>query len=611
MNILLIHQAFVSVHEAGGTRHYELGMRLKEAGDKLTVVASQVSYQSGKRVHSDRNAFVYCEDMDGIQVLRAYTLSVLHRSFVWRVLSFVVFALSSVWAGLRVGNIDLVMGTSPPLFQGFSAWFLAFLRRKPFLLEIRDLWPEFAIDMGVLRNPLLIALARWGENFLYARATHLMVNSPAYRDYLLNKGLLEKKISFVANGVEVEAFNPDARGADTRQFFGLTDKFVVVYAGAHGPANDLDTVLRAANHLREHTIIHFLMVGDGKDRVSLEAEAKRLRLNNITFAGALPKTQMPDVLAAADVCLAILKNIPMFSTTYPNKVFDYMAAGRPTVLVIDGVIREVIEKANGGIFVKPGDDEALAVAVEKLCSDKMLRDQMGLSARHYVVAHFNREQQAQEFRKVLEQVSKNHIIRPHQFIKRSIDIIAACAGLTLGSPLMLVIYFVIRSTRGLPVFFRQQRPGLCGKPFTMYKFRTMSGERDENDNLLPDAQRLTRFGEFLRRTSLDELPELFNVLKGDMSLVGPRPLLMQYLDRYTPEQARRHEVRPGITGWAQINGRNALSWEEKFKLDVWYVDHHSLWLDVKIIVMTVWKVLKREGISQEGQATMSEFMGDI
>lgn len=159
--------------------------------------------------------------------------------------------------------------------------------------------------------------------------------------------------------------------------------------------------------------------------------------------------------------------------------------------------------------------------------------------------------------------------------------------------------------------FRQQRPGLGGRPFWLLKFRTMTDACDACGNLLPDAARLTSFGLFLRATSLDELPELFNVLKGDMSLVGPRPLLMQYLERYTPEQARRHEVRPGITGWAQVNGRNAITWEEKFRLDVWYVDNWSLWLDIKIIAMTIWKILKREGISQPGEATMEEFIGNL
>lgn len=194
-------------------------------------------------------------------------------------------------------------------------------------------------------------------------------------------------------------------------------------------------------------------------------------------------------------------------------------------------------------------------------------------------------------------------------VKRLFDLAASMALSILLSPLLAVLAAMIRIKLGTPIFFIQTRPGLYGKPFNLMKFRTMTDAKDAGGVLLPDAQRLTTFGRFLRGSSIDELPELLNVLKGDMSLVGPRPLLMQYLDRYTPEQARRHEVRPGITGWAQVNGRNAITWEEKFKLDVWYVDNWSLWLDIKIVWMTIWKILKREGISHPGQATMEEFMG--
>jgi len=194
-------------------------------------------------------------------------------------------------------------------------------------------------------------------------------------------------------------------------------------------------------------------------------------------------------------------------------------------------------------------------------------------------------------------------------LKRFVDIIGALGVMALLCPLFGAIAALVQMRLGKPVLFRQQRPGFHGKPFALLKFRTMTNACDAQNRLLPDAERLTPLGRFLRRTSLDELPTFFNVLCGEMSLVGPRPLLMQYLDRYTPEQMRRHDVRPGITGWAQINGRNAISWEEKFSLDIWYVDHQSLWLDLKILLLTVWKVLKREGISQKGYATMPEFMG--
>ncbi|MFH1931528.1 MAG: sugar transferase [Pseudomonadota bacterium] len=193
--------------------------------------------------------------------------------------------------------------------------------------------------------------------------------------------------------------------------------------------------------------------------------------------------------------------------------------------------------------------------------------------------------------------------------KRIFDLVLTIPGLLVISPALIMIALLVRSRLGRPVFFKQTRPGLHGKPFAIYKFRTMTDARDADGKLLPDAERLTRLGRFLRAASLDELPELFNILKGDMSIVGPRPLLMQYLARYTPEQARRHEAKPGLTGWAQVNGRNALSWEDKFALDVWYVDNWSLKLDLKIIGMTILSVLRREGISQEGQATMEEFMG--
>jgi lipopolysaccharide/colanic/teichoic acid biosynthesis glycosyltransferase len=195
-------------------------------------------------------------------------------------------------------------------------------------------------------------------------------------------------------------------------------------------------------------------------------------------------------------------------------------------------------------------------------------------------------------------------------MKRLFDLLLSF-GLLLALALpLLLLGGLVRRKLGSPVLFRQVRPGLHGQPFMMVKFRTMTDERGADGELLPDAQRLTAFGRFLRATSLDELPELWNVLCGEMSLVGPRPLLMEYLPLYSPEQARRHEVRPGITGWAQVNGRNALSWEERFKLDVWYVDHRSLWLDLRILWLTVRKVVVREGISAQGEATMPRFTGN-
>ena len=195
-------------------------------------------------------------------------------------------------------------------------------------------------------------------------------------------------------------------------------------------------------------------------------------------------------------------------------------------------------------------------------------------------------------------------------IKRTLDIFGALIGLIIFSPVLIIIFLLIRIKMSSPVLFRQIRPGMCGKPFEMIKFRTMCDAYDSNGRPLPDVERLTKLGRFLRSSSLDELPTLWNVLKGEMSLVGPRPLLLEYLPLYSTEQARRHEVRPGVTGWAQINGRNAITWDEKFTLDVWYIENRSLLLDLKIIVLTIRKVLRRDGISAQGEATMRKFEGD-
>ena len=383
MHTLLIHQAFTSPKEAGGTRHYELANHCVGQGDCFTIVASDLSYLTGQQTIARRGLYTE-QSLDGVRVLRSYTFPSLHRSFFWRIISFISFMFTSVVASLRAGQVDLVMGTSPPIFQAVSAWLVAAIRRRPLLLEIRDLWPEFAVDMGVLKNPVLIALARWLERFLYARAAHLLVNSPAYKTYLIEKGVPEAKISLIPNGVNPEMFNPDAKGEKFRREWGLDGQFVVTYAGALGLANDIPTILKAADRLRDKPDIQFVLVGDGKERQNLEAQARQLELPNLIFTGSRPKSEMTEILAASDVCVATLKNIPMFSTTYPNKIFDYMAAARPTVLAIDGVIRQVIESAGGGVFVPPGDDVSLAAAVCALSEDREAARQMGMSARSYV-----------------------------------------------------------------------------------------------------------------------------------------------------------------------------------------------------------------------------------
>jgi len=404
MNTLLIHQAFVLPGEPGGTRHFELARHAVEQGEKFTVVASERSYLTGTQVTGADSKLDREQYVDGVHIVRAYTYPSLHSGFVWRVISFLSFMLASIWSALRAGPIDLVMGTSPPIFQAFSAWLVAAIRRKPLLLEVRDLWPEFAIDMGILRNPLLIRMSRWLEGFLYARATHILVNSPAYRDYVIAKGIAPEKVTLIPNGVDPSMFNPDSTGESVKERWDLQGKFVLTYAGALGMANDIPTIITAAEQLKEHENLRFLLVGDGMKRKELEEMVAQKELKNIIFTGVVPKDEMVDILAASDVCLATLQDIPMFKTTYPNKVFDYMAAGRPTILGIDGVIRKVIDDAEGGLFVQPGNSEDLATAALQLANDQESAKEMGRNARCYVVENFNRADQSAQFVKLLTQI---------------------------------------------------------------------------------------------------------------------------------------------------------------------------------------------------------------
>jgi len=395
MRILLINQVFVSPEEPGHTRHFEMGKFLMERGHELVIVASDLNYQTGHRT-VERTGVYAEQSFDGIRVLRSYMYPAIHRSYVWRVIAFFSFMFSSVWTALQVRDVDLMMGTTPPIFQAVSAWFVAWMRRKPFLLEVRDLWPEFGVSMGVLKNPVVIALARWLEMFLYARATHILVNSPAYKEYMIDKGVPENKVTYIPYGTDVDMFNPDVDGSSIRKELSVDDKFVVLYAGALGQANDIDTILRAAERLKDDDKIRFVLFGDGKERARLQSEAERMKQSNVIFAGVRPKKEMPRVVASADVCLAILQDIPMFRTTYPNKVFDYMAAGRATVLVIDGVSRQLIETSNGGVYVQPGDDAMLVEKILELSKDPKSVQQMGLNAREYLVKNLDRRYKLKE-----------------------------------------------------------------------------------------------------------------------------------------------------------------------------------------------------------------------
>jgi glycosyltransferase involved in cell wall biosynthesis len=402
MHILLIHQAFAALDEPGGTRHHEIARYLAERGHQVTIIASPVSYLTGQARNHRVPWLEMQSDLPGVTILRVYTYPALHRSFVHRVVSFISFMISSFLVGLRVRNVDVIWGTSPPIFQGLTAWALARWKHVPFVFEVRDLWPAFAIAVGVLRQPLLIRASEWLERFLYRHANLVMVNSPGFIDHVQSRGA--KRIELVPNGSNVSMFDPTCDGAEFRRVHHLEGKFIAMYAGAHGLSNDLDVVLDAAALLVDQPQIAIVLVGDGKDKPKLVARATQMNLPNVLFLPPLPKTAIPQALAAADACIAILKPIALYKTVYPNKVFDYMAAGRPVILAIDGVIRQVIDQAQAGLPVPPGNAQALASAIRRLYEDRNLGRAMGANGRRFVEKHFDRAIHAQKVVQIMERI---------------------------------------------------------------------------------------------------------------------------------------------------------------------------------------------------------------
>lgn len=391
MHILLIHQAFAAIDEPGGTRHHEFARLFAADGQRVSIIASQVSYLTGKQAKTSKVTL----DAGGlITIYRTYTYPALHKSFFHRIFSFLSFMFSSFFKSLSIHHVDAVWGTSPPIFQSFTAWLVARLKGVPFILEIRDLWPAFAIAVGVLNNKTLITLSQWLERFLYRHADLIVVNSPGFIEHIQARG--GKNICLIPNGADPLFFR-EVPGDPRKNHPEWQGKFVVLYTGAHGMSNDLQVVLQAASLLREHTDIHFVLLGDGKEKPHLMDMARSMGLTNLEFADPLPKTSMPAAIAAADACLAILKPIEMYKTTYPNKVFDYMAAGKPIVLAIDGVIRKVVKNSDCGIFCQPGDPQEMSEAILKLYRDPKTARQKGLNGQRYLAEHFDRARIAADF----------------------------------------------------------------------------------------------------------------------------------------------------------------------------------------------------------------------
>lgn len=622
MKVLYYHQYFSTPAGPAGTRSYALAHSLVEAGHQVQMVCLQDARThtglSGPFTAGCRSGLV-----DGIEVIEFDLPYSNHAGLLERALVFLRYSWQSLRLALR-SDADLIFATTTPLTAGIPGITARWLRGIPFVFEVRDLWPELPRAMGVVRNPLLLRALSVLEWCSYHSADACIGLAPGICQGIADRGVATSRITSIPNACDLDLFHPLApdQSIQPELIPGVAaGSFVAAFTGAHGQANGLDAVLDLAAELcrRGRHDIQLLLIGDGRCKPALEQRAAAENLQNCHFLPLVPKPQLAQLLRqAVHVGLMVLADVPAFYRgTSPNKFFDYLACGLAVVNNYPGWLADLIQNHQLGVPVPPRDPKAFADALIALADNPVQLQTMGANARALAESKFSRVLLAAQWSQVLESTAKRYGRRRIGFVRRTTyrllkgaaDRLAALLALLLLSPLLLVVALLVRWRLGAPVLFRQQRPGHGERPFELLKFRTMTNARATSGALLPDAQRLTPLGQWLRATSIDELPELLNILRGEMSFIGPRPLLMQYLPLYSLEQARRHDVKPGFSGWAQINGRNALSWEEKFCLDVWYVDHQSFWLDLRIFLLTIWKVIRREDISASGEATMAPFTG--
>ncbi len=406
MNILIVHQHYLQPGQAGGSRFNEFARMWSDAGHAVTVLAGTVDHATGNTAEKYRGRWV-TEEWDGpVRVLRCFVPRTYASSYVGRAWAFLGYAVSATTCGALVGHADVVVATSPPLVTAIPGWILARLRGRPaqLIFEVRDLWPESAVTTGVLAPNSLMTRALYGlEAFAYRTADRINVLTPAFEQDILERGLAPRaKIVFVPNGADVELFKPGLRENASRATLGWGSRTVFAYAGAHGRANDLGQLIDAADRLRDRRDILIATVGDGTERAALVAAAQTRGLTNIVFHGARPKSEMPDVVNACDVGMAILQNNPTFRTVYPNKVFDYMACERPVLLNIDGVARKLVcDAAGAGVYAPAGDASALDAAIRVLADSPERRASLGRAGRQWVLANATRNSLAARYLDVM------------------------------------------------------------------------------------------------------------------------------------------------------------------------------------------------------------------
>jgi glycosyltransferase involved in cell wall biosynthesis len=402
MRILLIHQYFLEDNGGGGSRWNEMSRFWQAAGHDVTVLAGMVHYMGHRPERYKNKKFLIETNQDGVRVIRCHVSESYNKSFWGRLWAYFSFTFSSTWGGIRYARstYDVIVVTSPPLFVGITAYILSRWKRTPFVFEIRDLWPESAIDTGVLTNGSIIRFAYWFEGFIYRKAKIINVLTPAFRESLITKkGIDPTKIIFIPNAADFslsEELLQNFNAESFRKTHDLTDKFVVTYVGAHGVANHLVQLLDTAELLRDTNVL-FLLIGDGMLKKDLVADAQRRGLTNVRFVGSVPKREVFKYILASDMGTSVLKKVDTFKTVYSNKTFDYMSCQKPILMAIDGVSRELVETAGAGVFVEPENAGDFAEKVRFYLQHPDVGRQQGLNGYQYAKANFDRNTLADKY----------------------------------------------------------------------------------------------------------------------------------------------------------------------------------------------------------------------
>ncbi|MES2794783.1 MAG: glycosyltransferase family 4 protein [Bacteroidota bacterium] len=396
MKILLIHQYFLEKNDAGGSRWNEMSRMWADKGHEITVLAGMVHYSTGKKSDRYKGKYFFEDQLeDNIKVIRCHVSEAYNINFIGRLWAYFSFVFSTIWAGLFKikGNYDIIIVTSPPLFVGITAYVLSKFKKTPFIFEIRDLWPESAIDTGVLNNPFIIKLAYWFEGFIYKKAKLINVLTPAFKKALIEKkGVPDNKILLIPNAADFSLSEELLKNFDIDSFrreHHLENKLVITYVGAHGVANHLIQIIETAELLKETNVL-FLLIGDGMEKEKLQLETKKRKLTNIRFIDSVPKKEVFKYILASDIGTSVLKKVDTFKTVYSNKTFDYMACQKPILMAIEGVSKELVEEANAGMFVEPENPADFAEKIRMYLLKPELMQIHGLNGYHYAKNHFDR-----------------------------------------------------------------------------------------------------------------------------------------------------------------------------------------------------------------------------